>query len=101
MASWTAWFFPSTARIQSQGKITFTARSVTRVPPIKGWAFLNRAERNVHCQDQNSSGQTCKISSKDLASSLSGRSREHHFSRFAGGSPSGDQREANARRRGW
>src|SRR5664279_4757789 len=45
-------FLPSTARIQSQGSMTFTARSVTRVAPRRGWAFLSRGERNVQCQDQ-------------------------------------------------
>src|SRR5712671_200467 len=99
MSSFTESFLPSTARIQSQGKTTFTARSVTRVPPSSGCAFLNRAERIVQCQDQNSSGPTCKVSRRELANEFSEIAAAHHFSNFAGSSPWSDQPEARASRR--
>ena len=43
---------PARARIQNQGKITLTARSVTRVAPSSGWGFSRRAVRKPQCHDQ-------------------------------------------------
>src|ERR1035437_3685600 len=95
-------FLPSTARIQSQGRTTLTARSVTRVAPRSGCDFLSRGERNVQCQDQKSSGSTWRASSSEAARAESGTSRAHHCSSFDARSSSSDQREARATRRwGW
>ena len=58
-----------------------TAKSVTRVPPSKGWAFLSRAERNVQCQDQKSSGAACSAPSSECGKTPSGTSRAHQVAR--------------------
>src|SRR5437867_9889406 len=102
MARCTAWLLPSTARIHSQGKITFIARSVALVDPSNGWAFLKRADRNVQCHDQNSSGSTCRISSKDCGRADLEQSWEHHCSILFVSAPLENQRAARASRLcGW
>lgn len=99
-------FRPALARAHSHGKITFTAKSVTRAKPSSGCGCGIRADFNVQCHDQNSSRSTCKISSSDSASSREGWraavpnvSAPHHRANFAGKSPAASQCAASASRR--
>src|ERR1051326_3667058 len=99
MACCTFALFPSAARIHSQGKTTFIARSVTRVAPNSGCAFLKRLDWMVKCQDQKSSGSTCSVCSSELANSEAEISCPHHRSNSETRFPLTDQPEASAKRR--
>src|SRR6185437_14245831 len=96
-------FPPSFERIQSHGKITLMAKSVTRASPSNGCGFFKRADLNVQCHDQNSSRSTFKIpfnsSRRGRAAAFSVAVRKDHFSIFEMKFLSASQCDANANRR--